>query len=200
MKLMNKVLLMAVAIVACSVSAEAQSRRYSRTSYNYSYNTYPNNTVRVVPQSQTVQKPVVTTPATVTTTAPAAKTTPVTTVSNSAAKSEAPELSSFESEVIAHTNAQRARYGLRPLAICPNLMGSARRHCQWMASANSMTHTSAAVAENIAAGQNSPADAINSWMNSSGHRANILGGGYSTIGVAAFTSPSGQTYWCQQFR
>jgi uncharacterized protein YkwD len=69
-----------------------------------------------------------------------------------------------------------------------------------MASANSLQHTSAAVAENIAMGQSSASEAMNSWMNSSGHRANILGGGYSTIGVAAYTSSSGQIFWCQQFR
>ena len=199
MNLMNKLILSAALIVILSVSAEAQARRYSRSGNTYSYNSYPSNTVRVAPQPQTVYKPVVTTPAT--TAAPAVSKTvviPVSTTSKPTATANA--IGGIEAEIVAHTNAQRARYGLPPLSVCPNLMSSARQHCQWMASANSMTHTRAAVAENIAAGQNSPSEALNSWMNSSGHRANILGGGYSTIGVAAFTSASGQTYWCQQFR
>lgn len=191
MYLMNKVTLTVALIAACSVTAAAQNRRNSRSNYNYS-----NNTVRTAPQPQTVYKPVVT--------APAATITHVTPVSHTITSTPivATEtgVGGTEAEIVAQTNAQRARYGLRPLSICPNLMGSARQHCQWMASANSMTHTRAAVAENIAAGQSSPSDAMNSWMNSSGHRANILGGGYSTIGVAAFTGSNGQTYWCQQFR
>ena len=48
-------------------------------------------------------------------------------------------------------------------------------------------------------GQNSPQEALNSWMNSSGHRANILNSGYGRIGVAAYRSSSGTTFWCQQF-
>jgi uncharacterized protein YkwD len=192
MNMMNKLILTVALIGACSVSAEAQNRRYSRSG-----NTYSNNTVRVAPQPQTVYKPVVTASAPVTT----SHITPVSyTVSSSPVAAPANAFGGTESEIVSHTNAQRARYGLPPLNMCPNLMGSARQHCSWMARANSMTHTSAAVAENIAAGQHSASDAMNSWMNSSGHRANILGRGYSTIGVAAVTGSNGQTYWCQQFR
>ncbi len=198
MNMMNKLILTAALMVTCSVSAEAQSRRYSRSSNTYSKNTYSNNTVRVAPQPQIVYKPVVTTPAPVTTTTHA---TPVSyTVSSTPVAAPAAAFGGTEAEIVSQTNAQRARYGLPPLAMCPNLMGSARQHCSWMASANSMTHTRAAVAENIAAGQHSASDAMNSWMNSSGHRANILGRGYSTIGVAAVAGSNGQTYWCQQFR
>ena len=198
MNMLNKFTLTVAVLVVCAVSTEAQARRYSRSNRGYSNNTVPNNTVQVTPQPQTVYKPVVTSPAPV---VPQTKAIPVSTsaVKTPVAKPEQ-TLSGFEAEVVAQTNAQRARYGLHPLAIDPNLLGSARQHCQWMASAHSMTHTSAGVAENIAMGQSSPAEALNSWMNSSGHRANILGGGYSTIGVAAFTSSSGQVYWCQQFR
>lgn len=197
MNMMNKLILSAVLMVICSVSAEAQSRRYSRPSNTYSSNSYPSNTVRVAPQPQTVYKPVVTTAT------PATKTITATPVSHTTSTPVAVQATAFggtEAEIVSQTNAQRARYGLPPLSICPNLMNSARQHCSWMARANSMTHTSAAVAENIAAGQHSPSDAMNSWMNSSGHRANILGRGYSTIGVAAVTGSNGQTYWCQQFR
>ena len=192
MYLMNKVILTAAVIVAFSVTAEAQNRR-SRSNYSYS-----NNNVRVAPQPQTVYKPVVTSPAPVTY---ASNVLPVShTVTSTANVATDSGVGGLEAEIVAQTNAQRARYGLRPLSIDTSLMSSARRHCQWMASANSLQHTNAAVAENIAMGQSSASEAMNSWMNSSGHRANILGGGYSTIGVAAYTSSSGQIFWCQQFR
>ena len=79
------------------------------------------------------------------------------------------------------------------------LLGSARRHAHWMSRNHTMQHTSAPVAENIAMGQNSPQEVVNTWMNSSGHRANMLNSGYSRIGVAAYRSSSGTVFWCQQF-
>ena len=48
-------------------------------------------------------------------------------------------------------------------------------------------------------GQNSSAEAVNSWMNSPGHRANMLNGGYSRIGAAAYTGSNGRVFWCVQF-
>jgi len=104
-----------------------------------------------------------------------------------------------EEGILARTNAQRARYGLRPLRLDFGLQNSARRHAQWMSRNRTMQHTSAPVAENIAMGQNSSQEAVNSWMNSSGHRANILNSGYTRIGVAAYRTPQGTTFWCQQF-
>ena len=50
-------------------------------------------------------------------------------------------------------------------------------------------------AENAAAGQQTPADVMNSWMNSAGHRANILNGSMIDIGVAAAAGSNGVTYW-----
>jgi uncharacterized protein YkwD len=107
--------------------------------------------------------------------------------------------SSAESSVISQTNAQRARHGLPPLSVDPQLMSSARRHAQWMASSRNLSHGTG-VAENIAMGQSSVSEAMQSWMNSSGHRANILGGGYTRIGVAVAYTSNGTAYWCQQFR
>jgi len=51
----------------------------------------------------------------------------------------------------------------------------------------------------IAMGQRSSGEVVQSWMNSSGHRANILNRGHRRIGVAAYTTSGGTTYWCQQF-
>ena len=104
-----------------------------------------------------------------------------------------------ETQVLAGVNAQRARHGLRPLVLDRNLLRSARRHTGWMARSGTLQHTTAPVGENIAEGQTTAAEAVNDWMNSPGHRANILSGTYSRIGMAAYTSYSGRAFWCTQF-
>jgi uncharacterized protein YkwD len=111
----------------------------------------------------------------------------------------APALHPIEARVIERTNSQRTHHGLRPLSVDPWLLSSARRHAAWMTNSRSLTHTSQPVGENIAMGQSSSAEVITAWMNSSGHRANILNPGYTRIGVAAFAAPDGTIYWCQQF-
>jgi uncharacterized protein YkwD len=56
-----------------------------------------------------------------------------------------------------------------------------------------------AAAENIAAGQRTPADVVKGWMNSAGHKANILNCTYSEIGVGYAKGGSYGTYWTQDF-
>lgn len=112
---------------------------------------------------------------------------------------ESQELHPVEQNIIEQTNAQRARYGLPALEVSHDLMQSARRHTRWMTTRRALQHTSASVAENIAMGQRTTEEAIASWMASPGHRANMLSGGYTKIGVAAYSTPDGTVYWCQQF-
>jgi uncharacterized protein YkwD len=119
--------------------------------------------------------------------------------SPSTAKSNAAELHPVEQNVVHYTNLERQRHGLPALVVDHGLMASARRHCSWMARSGSLMHTSAAVAENIAMGQHNSLQAVKDWMNSPGHRANMLNGGYSRIGAAAYTSPRGAVFWCVQF-
>jgi uncharacterized protein YkwD len=104
-----------------------------------------------------------------------------------------------EERIVEKTNAERRRHGLPPLEVDGHLVRSARRHTAWMTRSRTLQHTSAAVGENIAMGQQSSTEAVQSWMNSSGHRANILSSGYRKIGVAAYTASDGTVYWCQQF-
>ena len=110
------------------------------------------------------------------------------------------DLLPIEVNLITYTNAERTRYGLGKLEIDEDLMKSARRHASWMASSRNLAHTSQPVAENIAMGQPHSRQAVRAWMNSSGHRANILNRAYGRIGVAAYRTPAGTIYWCQQFR
>jgi len=105
----------------------------------------------------------------------------------------------IEEAMLKDVNEQRVRHGLQPLFPDLRLFRTARRHCCWMTNSRSMTHGGYSVAENIAMGQNSPTEVINSWMNSSGHRANILNPGHRCFGCAAFRTPEGTIFWCQQF-
>lgn len=110
------------------------------------------------------------------------------------------ELAAIEANIVNYTNQERAKHGLPPLKVDDKLMGSARDHAAWMTRNHSMVHTSRPVAENIAMGQPHSSDVVRAWMNSSGHRANILNPRHKKIGVAAFRTASGTIFWCQQFR
>jgi uncharacterized protein YkwD len=106
----------------------------------------------------------------------------------------------IEANIVSYTNDERARYGLPPLEVDKELMETAREHCSWMTVNRSMVHTRRPVAENIAMGQPTSNDVVRAWMNSSGHRANILNPGHLRIGVAAYRTENGTIFWCQQFR
>lgn len=54
-------------------------------------------------------------------------------------------------------------------------------------------------AENIAAGQKSPGAVVAAWMNSAGHRTNMLATAANKIGVGSYTAPDGTIYWVQLF-
>jgi uncharacterized protein YkwD len=121
------------------------------------------------------------------------------TVKKAVAKPVSYQFFATEVAVVEHTNAERARYGLPALALDPSLTQTARKQAWWMTSHHTMQHGNFPVAENIAMGQRSSGEVVRSWMNSSGHRANILNRRHRRIGVAAYTTSGGTTYWCQQF-
>ena len=94
-------------------------------------------------------------------------------------------------------NEQRAQYGLRALILDPIREKMARRHTAWMVRNRQLTHSNEG-AENIAMGYSTPEATVNQWMNSPGHRANILNPNYQFTGIAGYML-NGQCYWCQQF-
>lgn len=100
------------------------------------------------------------------------------------------ELLQIEQNIIALTNAERAKHGLPTLVIDEELVKSARGHATWMTLNRTLTHTSQPVAENIAMGQRNSTEAVADWMASPGHRSNILNHGYLRIGAAAYRTPS----------
>jgi uncharacterized protein YkwD len=114
-------------------------------------------------------------------------------------KEDDKELLAIEANIVSYTNNERARYGLPPLEVDKQLMKTAREHCSWMTWNRIFQHTRRPVAENIAMGQPSSQDVVRSWMNSSGHRANILNPNHRHIGVGAYRTESGTIYWVQQF-
>jgi uncharacterized protein YkwD len=109
-------------------------------------------------------------------------------------------LSDVEVHIVSYTNEERVRYGLPPLEVDKELMGTAREQAAWMTRNQAMVHTRRPLAENIAMGQPHSSDVVQSWMNSSGHRANILNPGHRRIGVAAYRTRGGVIFWCQQFQ
>jgi uncharacterized protein YkwD len=109
------------------------------------------------------------------------------------------DLHPLERQVVEQTNAQRALAGLTPLAIDLSLEATARAHAAWMTNSQNLVHTTLPVWENIAMGQQSAAEVVQAWMDSPGHRANILNPEHRRIGVAAYATPEGTVYWCQQF-
>jgi len=110
-----------------------------------------------------------------------------------------PPMFNVEKRLIENTNRQRQRHGLRPLRLDFGLLHSARRHAWWMTRNRNLQHTTAPVAENIALGQSSSDEAVQSWMNSPGHRANMLNASYTRVGAAAYIAENGSAYWCIQF-
>ncbi|GGU56497.1 CAP domain-containing protein [Streptomyces daghestanicus] len=119
-------------------------------------------------------------------------------------------------EVVALTNRERAAAGLPPLAADPRLTAAAQAHSADMVARDFYSHTSPggagpqdrAVAagaaygttgENIACGQRSPADVVEGWMNSPGHRANILAPGFTHLGAGLAGGGRAGTYWTQLF-
>ncbi len=125
-------------------------------------------------------------------------------------------VSEFEKEVVRLTNEEREKHGLAPLELDEELSNVARDKSKDMRDAGYFSHNSPnhgspfdmmqaygidyrTAGENIAAGQRSPEEVVNGWMNSEGHRANILNGSYTHIGVGHVEGGSYGHYWTQMF-
>lgn len=122
-------------------------------------------------------------------------------------------VSSYEKEVIRLVNEIRVKNGLKELTYNWELSRVARYKSQDMKDNRYFSHTSPvygspfqmmksfgityrSAAENIAKGQTTPQAVVNAWMNSSGHRANILNASFTQIGVGYVADGH---YWTQMF-
>jgi uncharacterized protein YkwD len=121
-------------------------------------------------------------------------------------------------DIVRYTNDQRARNGLPAFVASTRLMQAARLHAQQMAEYQRMDHTIngaqyptlqsrldavgyvySSAAENVAWNSQSAQSVVTGWMNSPGHRANILNPGLTEIGTAMARSARGERYWIQVF-
>ena len=126
-----------------------------------------------------------------------------------------PPATDWEQELLALHNQARAAAGLAPLVLDSKLSQSAQKHTQWMWQHNVLTHDENGVpftqrlndvgyswwaaGENIAQGYRTPTAVFTGWMNSPGHRANIMSGRFQQVGfgnggvwwVADYASPRG---------
>ncbi len=122
-----------------------------------------------------------------------------------------PAFGTFEQQVFDLTNQQRTQQGLSPLSLNLTLNDVAEKHSQDMATRNYFSHQGldgsqpwdrmradgynySRAAENIAFGQPTPQDVVTAWMNSPGHRQNILDPNLKDIGVGYSNG-----YWTQDF-
>ncbi|MPM44863.1 hypothetical protein SDC9_91545 [bioreactor metagenome] len=119
----------------------------------------------------------------------------------------------YEARVVELVNEYRTQYGLAALTLNQSLSNVARVKSQDMRDNNYFDHNSPTygspfdmlkafgisyryAGENIAAGYVTPEAVVEAWMNSPGHRANILNANYTQIGVGYVASGS---YWTQEF-
>lgn len=125
-------------------------------------------------------------------------------------------VSDWERQVVDLVNQERAKAGLQPLESDWQLARVARYKSADMRDVNYFAHQSPTygspfemmqafgvsyryAGENIAAGQRSPEEVVTAWMNSSGHRANILNRNFTKIGVGFVEGGSYRYYWTQMF-
>ncbi|MGN9865788.1 CAP domain-containing protein [Bacillus swezeyi] len=122
-------------------------------------------------------------------------------------------VSAYEKEVVELTNAERKKQGLKPLTLDEKLSKVARTKSQDMKDNNYFDHNSPTygspfdmmkkfgisyrtAGENIAKGQRTPQEVVKAWMNSEGHRKNIMNPDFTHIGVGYVKDGN---YWTQQF-
>lgn len=122
-------------------------------------------------------------------------------------------VASYEAEVVRLVNEERMARGLKPLSQNWELSRVARYKSQDMKDNRYFSHTSPvygspyqmmrsfgisyrSAGENIAMGYRTPKAVVNGWMNSAGHRANILSAAFTEIGVG-YVADGG--YWTQMF-
>lgn len=138
---------------------------------------------------------------------PVTETQPVTTTQTTSA------LSAYEQKVVDLTNQERAKNGLPALKVDLTLSKMAREKSRDMSANGYFSHTSPTygspfdmmkkygisyryAGENIAMGQRTPEEVVKAWMNSEGHRKNILSPNFNYIGVGYVSQGN---YWTQEF-
>jgi len=141
---------------------------------------------------------------------------PESTPENKNASSGAGGNLALEADVVSLVNAERAKAGCKNVTVDARLTGAARSHAAEMAARDYLSHTTSdgvdfaaritragykfsVAAENIAKGRPTAQDVMSSWMNSPGHKANIVNCAYRDIGVGVAADKTGTLLWVQDF-
>jgi len=160
------------------------------------------------------QKPSTQAPAKQTPQGPAQPTAPAPVQSQPTAPAQ--EASTEVQQVLDLVNAERAKAGLSPVTLNAELSRMATIKAEDMRDNHYFSHESPTygspfdmmssfgikysyAGENIAAGQKTPDEVMKGWMNSPGHKANILNEHYTQIGIGVAKGGSYGTYWVQSF-
>ncbi|NLM83625.1 MAG: hypothetical protein GX189_02840 [Clostridiales bacterium] len=131
-----------------------------------------------------------------------------------AADDEADKAAQFRAEIVRLVNEEREKAGLQPLEEHEELAKAAQARAE--EAAESFSHTRPdgrrwstvfaeyelkykAAGENLAAGFKTAAAMVKAWMNSDGHRANILAGDFTYIGIGFYVRADGRIYVAQLF-
>ncbi len=138
-----------------------------------------------------------------------ARATPTASVAQVAPASSLSASDSYENRLLQLTNAARTSRGLRPLVKSGCATTVAGNYAYRLAQLGKLVHNSmtkvastcgaSAAGENIAFGNVSADQMFQMWMNSSGHRANILRADYKAMGMGAYKTSSGRWYGVQNF-
>lgn len=127
---------------------------------------------------------------------------------------EVAEPATYEEQVVALVNAERAKEGLPALKVDETLQAAALARAKETVQLFSHTRPNGTscftilkeygisyryAGENIAYGQRSPEEVVSAWMNSAGHRANIMSENFTTIGIGYYQTANGTKYWSQLF-
>ncbi len=141
--------------------------------------------------------------------APATTTTTTTTTVTAPTASQISATDAYENRLLTLTNAARTSRGLRPLTKSGCATTVAGNYAYRLAQLGTLVHNSmtkvastcgaGAAGENIAYGNVSADQMFQMWMNSSGHRANILRADYTSMGMGAYKTSSGRWYGVQNF-
>lgn len=120
----------------------------------------------------------------------------------------------FANQVVDLVNKERTKAGLPALTVDSGAAAAAQTRAKEIVSSFSHTRPDGSAfstalsaagvnytgaGENIAYGQTTPEQVMDGWMNSAGHRANILNGSFTSIGVGHYQDASGVDYWTQLF-
>ncbi len=139
---------------------------------------------------------------------------PAETTTPAAPVSEAPASLSYQEQVVKLVNEERAKEGLVALTLDSAVQSAAQVRAKETATSFSHSRpngtsfstalTEAGVSyrgsgENIAWGQKTPEEVVSGWMNSQGHRANIMSSSFTKIGVGYYQNAQGVNYWTQLF-